>query len=268
MRRRLAASLLVLVPAALLAQNPNPVPKDPSPWKQHAMDRPAPPVVTPGAPGAPVPPPSDAVVLFDGTSLENWRSTDSSGGPARWKVQDGYMEVMPGTGAIATRQGFGDQQLHVEWMTPSPPKGEGQDRGNSGVFLMGTYEVQVLDSYHAATYPDGQAGSIYGQFPPLVNASRPPGVWQTYDIVFHRPHFDATGRVTVPARMTVFQNGILVQDDMTLLGPTSHSVRTPYTAHADRMPLVLQDHGHPVRYRDIWVRPLPESPGGTGSGQD
>ena len=168
------------------------------------------------------------------------------------------MEVAPGTGAIATKQGFGDVQLHVEWMTPTPPKGESQERGNSGVFLMSTYEVQVLDSYQNKTYPDGQAGSIYGQFPPLVNASRPPGVWQTYDIVFHRPHFDAKGKVTTPARMTIFHNGILVQDDQTVIGPTTNSRRDPYLAHADRVPLQLHDHGNPMRFRNIWLRELPE----------
>lgn len=256
----LSAALLVslCVTSGALAQNPNPIPKDPSPWKQHAMDRPQPVIVTPGAPGAPVPPPSDAIVLFDGTSLAKWQSTDTTPKPARWKIQDGYMEVAPGTGSIATRQAFGDVQLHVEWMTPTPPKGESQERGNSGVFLMNTYEVQVLDSYQNKTYPDGQAGSIYGQFPPLVNASRAPGVWQTYDIVFHRPHFDTTGEVIAPARMTIFHNGILVQDDQTVIGPTTNSRRDPYLAHADRLPLQLQDHGNPMRFRNIWVRELPE----------
>jgi hypothetical protein len=137
--------------------------------------------------------------------------------------------------------------------------GQDQDRGNSGVFLMGIYEVQVLDSYGNATYPDGQAGALYGQFPPLVNAVRPPGEWQSYDIVFHGPRFDAAGSTLRPARMTVFLNGVLVQDARELLGPTTHKVRTPYAAHPDKLPLSLQDHGHPVRFRNIWIRELPPS---------
>jgi hypothetical protein len=172
---------------------------------------------------------------------------------------NGFMEVVPGKGGIKTRQGFGDIQLHIEWMTPTPPRGTSQERGNSGIFLMSTYELQVLDSYQNITYPDGQAGSIYGQFPPLVNASRPPGVWQSYDLIFHRPHFDAAGKVTAPARMTVFQNGILVQDDQALIGPTTNSRRDPYLAHADKLPISLQDHGNPTRFRNVWVRELPEA---------
>ena len=226
-------------------------------WPQHSMDRPQPPIVRAG-PVAAVPAPSDAIVLFDGRSLANWRVADSThnAGPAKWKVANGYMEVVAGAGSIETRRAFGDAQLHVEWRAPTPPKGEGQDRGNSGVILMGTYEVQVLDSYRNVTYPDGQAGAIYGQFPPLVNASRPPGEWQTYDIVFHAPRFDAAGKLLSPARMTVLHNGVLVQDDKTLLGPTHHNERAPYTAHPDKLPLLLQDHGHPVRYRNIWIREL------------
>jgi hypothetical protein len=223
------------------------------------MDRPQPPVVDPGPSRAPAPPPSDAVVLFDGRSLDRWRSGDSAGGPAKWKLGDGYMEVVAGTGMLATKEAFGDVQLHIEWREPTPPKGTSQERGNSGVFLMGLYEVQVLDSYRNVTYPDGQAGAIYGQFPPLVNASRPPGEWQTYDIVFHRPHFDAGGKVTRPARMTVVQNGVLVQDNVELSGPTAHQKRPPYVKHPDALPLELQDHGDPVRFRNIWIRRLEPS---------
>jgi len=219
------------------------------------MDRPQPAVVTPGAFVASAPP-SDAIVLFDGRSLATWSSADHAGEPAKWKVAGGYMEVVAGAGAIETKQGFGDVQLHVEWRAPTPPKGESQERGNSGIFLMGRYEVQVLDSYQNITYPDGQAGAIYGQFPPLVNASRPPGEWQTYDILFHRPHFDTAGTVTRPARMTVLHNGVLVQDNVELSGPTAHQQRPPYTKHADALPLMLQDHGNPVRFRNIWVRRL------------
>jgi hypothetical protein len=220
------------------------------------MDRPRPPVVSPGPERAPVPPPSDAIVLFDGSSLSEWRTADTQ--PAHWLVRDGYMEVVAGTGTLKTARAFGSAQLHIEWRAPPPPKGEGQDRSNSGVFLMGFYEVQVLDSYQSDTYADGQAAAIYGQFPPLVNACRPPGQWQTYDIVFHRPKFAADGSVLEPARMTVFHNGVLVHDNDVLKGRTAHARAAEYSPHADKLPLALQDHGHPVRYRNIWVRELPE----------
>jgi peptidoglycan/xylan/chitin deacetylase (PgdA/CDA1 family) len=224
-------------------------------WPQHSTDRPRPPIVKPAAQRLPVPPPADAVVLFDGHDLSKWQ--DSKGGPAPWHLVPGLaMEVKPGSGDIQTRAGFGDVELHVEWATPDPPKGTDQDRGNSGVFLMTKYEIQVLDSYANVTYADGQAAAIYGQFPPLLNVSRPPGEWQTYDIVFHRPRFDAAGKLLRPARATVRHNGVLVQDDIALLGPTTHMVRTPYSAHADRLPIGLQDHGHLVRFRNIWLRDL------------
>jgi hypothetical protein len=225
------------------------------PWPQHSMERPRPKVVTPSA-MIPTPPPPDAVILFDGQSLGGWHVRDSVQQAARWKVTNGYMEVVAGAGGIETGQGFGDVQLHLEWMTPNPPEGTGQDRGNSGVFLMERYEVQVLDSYQNDTYPDGQAGAIYGQYPPLVNASRAPGEWQSYDIVFHRPHFKSDGSLESPARITVLHNGILVQDNVTLVGPTSNQRRDPYVAHPDKLPLALQDHGFPVRFRNIWVRNL------------
>jgi hypothetical protein len=224
-------------------------------WPIHSKDRPQPPVVRPPANVWTVTPPADATVLFDGKDLSRWQKQDG-GGPAAWKVEDGYMEVVPGAGGIATRDGFGDAQLHVEWMAPVPVAGAGQDRGNSGVFLMGRYEVQVLDSYENATYPDGQAAALYGQYPPLVNASRPPGEWQTYDIIFHRPRFDALGKVTSPARVTVLHNGVLVQDNVVLSGPTAHTTRPPYERHDDRLPISLQDHGSRVRYRNIWIRDL------------
>jgi hypothetical protein len=166
------------------------------------------------------------------------------------------MEVVAGTGGIETIRSFGDAQLHVEWASPAPPKGEGQDRGNSGVFLMGRYEVQVLDSYGSATYPDGQASAIYGQYPPLVNASRAPGEWQTYDIVFRAPRFDAQGKLLSPARMTVLHNNVLVHDNVTLTGPSGHRQRPPYVVHPDKLPISLQDHDHPVRFRNIWIREL------------
>ena len=257
MRIAIAVATLFIAANTLAAQNPNPIPKDPSQYPQHSRTRPAPVVVTPGPYIGPVAAPSDAIVLFDGKSLSEWRAADTTKGAARWKIENGDIVIAPGTGDIATKRAFGDAQLHIEWSAPNPPKGEDQDRGNSGIFLMQTYEVQVLDSYHAATYPDGMAGSIYGQYPPLVNAMRPPGEWQVYDIVFHRPHFDASGKVTTPARLTVFHNGILVQDDMTVIGPTTNSRRAPYTAHADKLSIELQDHGHPVRFRNIWIRELP-----------
>ena len=223
-------------------------------WPVHDMNRPLPPVVTPGPAGPPVAPPSDAIVLFDGTGLGQW--TDAKGQPAKWKVENGYMEIVPKTGSIRTVKGFGDCQLHVEWMAPSPAKGTGQDRGNSGVFLMDLYEVQVLDCYGNTTYADGMTAAIYGQYPPLVNACRPPGEWQTYDIVFRRPRFDKDGQVLAPARMTVFHNGLLVHECAVLTGPTAHKARPPYKMHADKLPISLQDHDHPVRYRNIWLREL------------
>jgi hypothetical protein len=224
-------------------------------WPVHSMDRPKPPVVAPGSAGAPVPAPSDAVVLFDGTSLAEW-VRQSDGGAAGWRVTDGHMEVVGGSGTIATRRSFGDVQLHVEWAAPAPPHGEGQERGNSGVFLMGRYEIQILDSYRNDTYADGQAAALYGQTPPLVNASRPPGEWQTYDIVFRRPRFGPDGSVVQPARATVFHNGVLVQDNVAFTGRTVHGRKAVYEPHEDRLPLVLQDHGDPVRFRNIWVREL------------
>jgi hypothetical protein len=205
----------------------------------------------------PAPPPSDAVVLFDGKSLENWRAQDGS--PSQWIVRDGYMESVKGSGYIYTRRTFGDIQLHVEFASPAKPEGDSQGRGNSGVFLMGLYEIQVLDSWQNRTYADGQAGSIYGQYPPLTNAARPPGEWQSYDIVFRRPRFRRDGSVERPARFTVFHNGVLVQDNVEARGPTSWLQNFPYESHPDRLPLAFQDHGNPVRYRNIWLRELNES---------
>ena len=221
----------------------------PQQWPQHSMDRPRPPVVNPG------PPPSDAIVLFDGKDLAQWRS-DADSSAAKWIVRDGYVEVKPGTGTMASARGFGDVQLHIEWATPGVAKGEGQERGNSGVFLMGIYELQVLDSYQNDTYPDGQAGAIYGQNPPLVNPTKGPGQWQAYDVIFHRPRFKADGSLERPARMTVLLNGVLIQDNFELVGPTANRQQPPYRMHPDKLPLKLQDHGNPMRFRNIWIREL------------
>lgn len=245
----LAIILLFVLPLASAAQIP-----DLSQWRVHDLDRAQPAIVDPGPAMDPAPAPSDAVVLFNGEDFDAWEHL--TGDPVKWTIQDGYAQVAKRTGPIRTKQGFGDVQLHVEWATPN--SGEGQDSGNSGVFLMGTYEVQVLNSHGNKTYPDGQAGSIYGQYPPLVNASRPPGEWQSYDIVFRRPHFDADGGLVRPARATVFHNGILVQDNVVLTGPTGHKSRPPYKAHADKLPIRLQDHNEPTRFRNIWVRELPD----------
>ena len=226
-------------------------------WEIHDRNRPSPPVVTSGTastPDAAGKPPSDAVVLFDGKDSSHWVHKDGS--PSKWTVADGYMEVAPKTGEIRTNESFGDCQLHVEFREPSPPKGEDQDRGNSGIFLMGLYEIQVLDSYENRTYADGQAAAVYGQYPPLVNASRPPGQWQTYDIVFHGPRFDTAGKLTRAARVTVFHNGVLVQDNVEISGPTAHGERPPYKAHPEKLPFALQDHGEPVRFRNLWIRNL------------
>lgn len=242
---------LALAPVARLRAQ-QPMPED---YPIHSMDRPQPAVVMAGTPVSA--PPSDAIILFDGKNLDAW--SGDSGRKAPWVVKDGYVEVAPGSGSIQTRQAFGDCQLHVEWAEPVPATGEGQERGNSGVYLMGLYEVQVLDSYQNKTYPDGQAGSLFGQYPPLVNSARRPGEWQSYDIIFHGPRFDASGALLSPARVTVLMNGVLVQDNVALTGPTAYQRRPPYVAHPDRLPLALQDHEMRVRYRNIWIRNLSTS---------
>ena len=216
-------------------------------WRVHDRDRPRPPIVTPPA-YRENPPPSGAVVLFDGHDLAAWRSGE---GDARWKVEDGHAEIN-GTGNLETRESFGDCQVHLEWATPAQPSGHSQERGNSGVFFMGRYEVQVLDSYDNPTYADGQAAALYGQVPPLVNASRAPGEWQTYDIVFRAPRFDGEKLVT-PAYATVVHNGVLVHDHVAFLGATRHREVASYAPHASELPLVLQDHGNPVRWRNLWL---------------
>jgi hypothetical protein len=226
-----------------------------TPWRIHDAARPHPRVVTPGAtPGAA---PADAIILFDGKDLSKWvQQTKGAVTDARWPVRDGYFETGAGSGSLFTREKFGDVQLHLEFATPSPGRGASQDRGNSGVKFMGLYEVQVLDSYENVTYADGQAGAIYGEYPPLVNVSRKPGEWQTYDLVFEAPKFKGTTLIA-PAYITVFWNGVLVQHRRAVMGATS-ATTTPhsYTAHDPELPLMLQDHSHPVHYRNVWIRRL------------
>jgi hypothetical protein len=247
---------VLLVCCAMVVQGLPLAAQSPVRWLAHDMERPRPAVVTPGKQNLPALAPSDAVVLFDGTDLSKWR--DAEGGPAKWRIQEGVMESVPNSGYVFTADKFGDVQLHIEWATPTPASGRGQGRGNSGVFLMGLYEVQVLDSFENDTYPDGQAGAVYGQHPPLVNACLPPGEWQCFDIVFRRPRFAPDGSIATPGRMTVLHNGVLVQDDVTLWGPTTWLQHKPYERHDARLPISLQDHGNPVRYRNIWLRELPE----------
>jgi len=239
---RLVALALTAVTGSALAQ-------DAAPFPAPATE---PRIVTPGKTNSD--PPSDAIVLFNGKDLSQWRATD--GGAAKWNVRDGYVEVAAGTGEIATVQQFGDVQLHIEWATPSIVKGEGQERGNSGVFLMGRYEVQVLDSYDNKTYYHGQAGAVYKQYAPLVNASRKPGEWQAYDIIFHAPKFDEQGKVIDRARVTVLHNGVLIQNNVEIYGITYNDRPALYIAHPPQQSLRLQDHGNPVRYRNIWIRRL------------
>jgi 3-keto-disaccharide hydrolase len=247
---------LLLISALFLSQFS--LAQSPMKWKIHDLNRPLPPIVDPGTAStqeAPGRAPSDAVVLFDGKDLSKW--VDKDGKPAQWKVENGYMEVVAKTGNISSRDAFGDCQLHVEFAEPSPGKGESQERGNSGVFLMGLYEIQVLDSYENKTYADGQASAVYGQYPPLVNASRPPAQWQSYDIIFHGPRFNGS-KLLRPARVTILHNGVLVQDNVELTGPTAHGERPPYKPGPDKGPLQLQDHGDALRYRNIWIRELHE----------
>ena len=225
-------------------------------WHVHDGERPQPVIVTPGQPSTPEQvgtAPSDAVVLMDGKDLSKWRN--AKGDAAGWKVENGYVEVVPKSGDIFTKDEFGpDVQLHVEFATP-PPLGDGQGRGNSGIFLFGRYEIQVLNSYENPTYPDGQATAIYGYMPPQMNASRPPGVWQTYDIIFDGPRF-AEGKLVKPAAVTIFHNGVVTQNHTVLIGETPHKQVGKYHEHAEKGPIKLQDHGNPMRFRNIWIRSL------------
>ena len=208
-------------------------------------------VVTPGDGTAP---PSDALVLFDGTDFSKWEP-EEGGGEVKWELADGAMTVVAKTEGIKTKKAFGDIQLHIEWRTPAEVVGESQGRGNSGVFFMGLYEVQVLDNYNNRTYRNGQAGSVYKQAPPLVNACLPPGTWQTYDMIFEAPAFREDGKLIKPGYVTVLHNGVLIQNHTQIRGPMSYRGLPHYTAHG-KLPLMLQDHTNPVSFRNIWVREL------------
>lgn len=225
-------------------------------WHIHDPDRPLPKVVTPGefstqekAGTAP----NDAKVLFDGKDLKEWKSGESD---AKWKVENGYFEVVSGTGTLRTKEQFGpDVQLHIEWQAP-PAKHSGQARGNSGVFFYDRYEIQVLDTFENLTYADGHAGALYSQTPPLVNAVRKPGEWNVYDIVFNGPRFDKEGKIEKPAHATVFVNGVLVQNHTQLIGRTDFRTTSRWEAHGEKGPISLQDHGNPMRFRNVWIREL------------
>jgi hypothetical protein len=253
---RLAAIAAVGLAGAAIAQDKPGFKDTPvlpnSQWRVHDADRPYPAVVTPAAqPGGA---PADAVVLFDGKSLDAWTPAK-----APWTVRDGAMTIPKGAGNLTTKQSFGDVQLHLEFRSPNPPTRTSQDRGNSGIWFMERYEIQILDSYNNPTYADGTVGSVYGFKPALANASRKPGEWQSYDIVFERPRFDAAGKLVRPAYITAFLNGVLVQNHQAMLGTTVWRKVASYTAHADALPIQLQDHDSPVSFRNIWVRPLPEA---------
>jgi len=255
--------LAALLGADLISTNAAPKKKEPKetplipgqPWHVHDLKRPVPRVVTPGSTfslGAPAP--SDAIVLFDGKDLSKWKGDKGAPG---WKVENGYMEVVKKTGDITTKDEFGDFQLHLEFATPARVEGKSQGRGNSGVFIFGKYEVQVLDSYDNATYPDGQCGALYGQCPPLVNAVKKPGEWQSYDIIFEAPQWDDSGKLIKRGYATVLLNGVVLHHHKDFLGETRQEVSS-YGKPQSRGPIELQDHGNPMRYRNVWIRNLGE----------
>ena len=250
LKRSISGMIICLVCCALLSvqgfaqEEEKPDPKLTEIWE------PVPPVVAPGNGAAP---PSDAIILFDGTDFSNW--VNGKGETPKWKIEKKAMTVVKKTGAIFTKQPFGDCQLHIEFRTPVEIKGKGQGRGNSGIFLQNRYELQVLDSYDNKTYPNGQCGSIYKQYIPLVNACRNPGEWQTYDIIYMAPRFNKDGILITPARMTVLQNGVLIQNNIEIKGVTFFRGLPSYESHGNA-PIQLQDHGNPVSYRNIWIREL------------
>ena len=257
-----SCALALIVPAGRAASTGSAfygdAPDEHHPWAVHDPNRPQPKIVTPGTfstPEQPGKPPSDAIVLFDGSDLSQWESA-KNGGTAPWVVKDGVMQVTPSSGDLRTKAKFGDCQLHIEWAAPTEVKGDSQGRGNSGIFLMGRVEVQVLDSYNNLTYADGHAGSIYGVNPPMANALRPPGVFQVYDIIFRRPIYK-DGHAVDPGYVTLFVNGVLEQDHTELEGGTGHMARSHAGPFPDKGPLQLQDHGNTMRFRNIWYRELP-----------
>jgi hypothetical protein len=275
-------AILVLATAGLFAQTPPQQPKQAAPprdgipashgddtrgyndtpqlpnqkWKVHDMERPRAPKVTPG-PLTNIAPPSDAIVLFDGKDLSHWVQMARGGvqQEPKWKVENGYIEIVPRTGKLVTKEKFGDCQLHVEWQIPKEATGTGQARGNSGVELMQRYEIQVLESHDNLTYADGAAGAMYGAWPPLVNPARPQGEWNAYDILFEAPRFE-DGKLVKPAYFTVIFNGVMVHNHQEQLGTTIWRQVAKYTPHAAEESLSLQDHSQPVRYRNIWIRRL------------
>lgn len=246
--RFLLLSALALVITNLQAQQIERKGGDPKLTEQWV---PEPKIIAPGK--AAQDPPADAIILL-GNNLDSWEAKE--GGPAKWNFDKGIMTVERKTGDIHTKQAFGDIQLHVEWRTPAEVKGDGQGRGNSGILLMGKYELQVLDSYNNRTYSNGQAGALYKQLPPLVNASRPPGEWQTYDVIFIAPRFYEDGSLQSQARITVLHNGVLIQNNASIWGGTQYIGISNYEKHPEKLPLVLQDHGNPVSFRNMWIRPL------------
>lgn len=282
MRSLIIISILFCLAAVQAQESPIKVPEvdweelqKTKPWEATEYYEPIPPKVTPGVWTAP---PSDAIVLFDGSDMNSWRMSDLNYGvnmyqmeyiskatfevdfntrkPSKWRIEDGQMVVVPGSGAIETSRLFGDVQLHIEWLAPVDPGKEGQQYSNSGVFFMGQYEVQILNNYDNPTYVNGQASSLYKQQPPLVNASRKPGEWQEYEIIFTAPRFDDEGNLQSPAYVTVFHNGVLTQNHVELTGPTIYIGKPQYVAHKEKLPLLLQDHGNEVRFRNIWIREL------------
>jgi hypothetical protein len=224
-------------------------------WHVHDGDRPQPPIVTPAPTFSHMAPaPADAIVLFDGKDLSKWQTGD--GKEAKWKIENGYMEVAKKAGSIRTKDKFADFQLHIEFATPAQVEGSGQGRGNSGILMNGVYEVQVLDSYNNKTYPDGQAGALYGQTPPLVNASKPPGEWQSYDIIFESPRWEE-GKLVKKANATVIHNGVLLHHKREYQGTTPHASNGNYNRpHPPEMFIELQDHNNPMRFRNVWLRPI------------
>ncbi len=268
MKRLVSIIILVLVVCTIVisaekGENENPLKHDG--FKVHDMDQPKPTIIRAGATDDA--PPSDAIVLFDGKDMSKWNQQSEKAKKAKktWRIVNGAMQPTKGAGTLQTNQPFGSMQLHIEWRTPERVVGTGQGRGNSGVFMMGHYELQVLDcwqkkagdDYDNPTYADGQAGSVYGQKPPLVNACRSHHEWQSYDVIFHRPIFNKDGSVKKKATITVIQNGVLIQDHWEILGNTNHKRRAAYSkGHADKLPITLQDHGNPTEFRNIWVREL------------